>query len=144
VICDKRRYHIGGAAVERDFLLDDLTFPKIHYIIEILKRVEPNHEHIKSILDKLNDPSDLILIANSLVRQQADNNIKQLKESIRTQKQVLRSRKKGYKWFIFRAVRAPLLLFRECGEQEDTCFELVMVVQFIVSSFLRLFISNVS
>lgn len=79
---DNYRYRIADKNLNRDFALDDLLPEELDFIKTILENHAPNHPNTEGVLQKLLASNDLTSITDSMLRQQTERNIEQLKKAI--------------------------------------------------------------
>ena len=79
---DSSRYRIEDKNLNRDFALDDLLPEETEFIKSLIENHAPNHPYTEGVLAKLLASTDLTTMTDSMLRQQTERNIEQLKIAI--------------------------------------------------------------
>jgi proteasome accessory factor C len=78
----QNRYWIEDKNNERDFALDDLLPEEATFLKNLIQQHAPDSVFTEGVLAKIRESSDLTAITDSMVRQQTEVNITQLKQAI--------------------------------------------------------------
>ena len=76
------RYRIEDKNLNRDFALDDLLPEELKFIKSLIEKYAPKHPNTEGVLTKLLASNDLTTITDSMLRQQTERNIEQIKMAI--------------------------------------------------------------
>jgi proteasome accessory factor C len=78
----QNRYWIEDKNDKRDFALDDLLPEEATFLKNLIQQYAPDSIFTEGVLTKIRESSDLTAITDSMVRQQTEVNITQLKQAI--------------------------------------------------------------